>query len=134
MNEHSTPQDIDENQLLSAWVQLQYAHRERKPLDSLLWAHAVLDEICDKNPRVCLRLIVLILERDPSDFIMGNLAAGPLEDLLCRYGPSIIDAVEAEAEERKNFRQLLGRVWRNTIEEDVWNRIEAIRASDGGVH
>jgi hypothetical protein len=130
MNDDPTPDNVDERQLIDGWVQLQHAHRAGKPVHDLLWAHAVLDEICDKDPSVCLRLIGLILDRDSSDVIMGNLAAGPLEDLLSRHGAAIIDTVELEARQRKKFRELLSGVWRNVIADDVWDRVLRLRAID----
>jgi hypothetical protein len=124
------PEDLTEDQLVDGWIRLQYAYRERKSTDSLLWAHAVVDEICDRRPAECLRIILRILERDSSDVIVGSLAAGPLEDLLARHGQLVIDAVESEARSNQRFRELLGGLWRNVIHEDVWNRIQSLRVSD----
>jgi hypothetical protein len=61
---------------------------------------------------------------------MGNLAAGPLEDLLSRHGAAIIDTVELEARQRKKFRELLSGVWRNVIADEVWDRVLRLRAID----
>ncbi len=132
MNERFVPEGINEERLIDGWIRLQHSHTERKPTDDLLWAHAVLDEVCDRNPTECLRIILRILERDPSDVIAGNLAAGPLEDLLSRHGPLIIDAVESEARSRPRFRELLSGLWRNVIHEDVWDRIQALRTPGVG--
>jgi hypothetical protein len=127
MSDSFIPEDLDLEKLIDGWIRLQYTHVERKPVDDLLWAHTVLDEVCDRNPTECLRIISLILARDPSDVIAGNLAAGPLEDLLSRWGPAVIEAVEAEARSVPQFRKMLGGLWRNVIREDVWDRIQALR-------
>lgn len=61
-----------------------------------------------------------------SENLRSYLAAGPLEDLLASAGPSFIDKVEQEARQHEGFRELLRGVWRNEIEEDVWQRIQAL--------
>jgi hypothetical protein len=128
MTEVLKSDEIDEDSLVDAWIRLQYAPDEESK-KRLIWAHAALDEICDRTPGECLRLILLITKKDRSDLIASNLAAGPVEDLLSRHGPSIIDAVEQEARRSHNFRSLLGGVWRSTIDEDVWNRVQELARS-----
>ncbi len=56
---------------------------------------------------------------------MNSLAAGPLEDLLVRHGADFIDKVELEAQRSIFFRSLLGGVWKNAIQVDVWKRVQA---------
>jgi len=132
MSSTYSPADEDEEQLIDGWIRLQYSHSQGKPMDDLLWAHTVLDSICDRSPAECLRMILRILERDSSDFIAGNLAAGPLEDLLTRHGPAIVDAIESAALSKPRFREILGGIWRNLIREDVWDRIQALRLPEVG--
>jgi hypothetical protein len=62
-----------------------------------------------------------------SDRAFAVLAAGPLEDLLAYHGSEFIDRVETEARRNPRFRDLLGGVWRNTITDDIWARVEKIR-------
>lgn len=119
--------DFDENQLIVDWIRLQNEYAAKKPLNRLLWAHAALDEVCDRDPERCWQLIERILEHDSSDFIIGNLAAGPLEDLLCRHGPQVIEAIERAALNCQKIRVLLSGVWRNVIDEDVWDRIQTLK-------
>ena len=65
-------------------------------------------------------------ERDLSERVASYLAAGPLEDLLASAGPEFIDRVEALASKSSKFKYLLQGVWRNEIEESVWQRIQSI--------
>jgi hypothetical protein len=73
-----------------------------------------------------LDFILEVLGRQPLPRVLGNLAAGPLEDLLVYQGPLIIDKVEALAAADPAFRRLLSGVWRNQIREDVWERIQRL--------
>ena len=72
--------------------------------------------------------ILEVLGRTPSDKVMGVLAAGPLEDLIEKWGPAYIERIESEARKNPAFRNLLGGVWRSSTPE-VWARIEAARGT-----
>jgi len=73
-------------------------------------------------------LAIVELSRQPlSDEQIALLAAGPLEDVLAHHGEAFIDRVEREARVYRAFRHLLGGVWRNSIPEPVWIRIQKIR-------
>jgi hypothetical protein len=78
-------------------------------------------------PEVAWQAIVALSREALTDQQIAVLAAGPLEDLLAYHGPAFIDRVEREARVYRAFRQLLGGVWRNSIAEPVWHRVEAIR-------
>jgi hypothetical protein len=61
--------------------------------------------------------------------VLGNLAAGPLEDLLAEHGPNFIDRVETEARRDRRLFWTLGCVWKNSMTDDVWARVQ--RAAGG---
>jgi hypothetical protein len=54
------------------------------------------------------------------------LAAGPLEDLFGWHGAQFIGRVEQEARNDPSFAQLLGGVWKSTIPENIWLRVQAV--------
>jgi hypothetical protein len=56
--------------------------------------------------------------------VLGNTAAGPLEDLLAEHGPSVIDTVETEAQQDRRMFWVLGCVWRNSMTDEVWERVQ----------
>lgn len=61
--------------------------------------------------------------------IVGNTAAGPLEDLLANHGSQFIDAVELAARRDRRIRWALGCVWQNSMTEEIWARVQ-IAAGD----
>ena len=95
---------------------------------------SVLDwELPRDYPEVCWSSILYVLSvigADVSDRRFGVLAAGPLEDLLDNHGEAFIDRVEAEAKANPAFAILLGGVWRSTIDDAVWKRMQKV--SKGG--
>jgi hypothetical protein len=85
----SAPEDSQERELLSrAWDQ-EY-------------------DLMQSEPEQVWRLILEILRRNSSNKIQEVLSAGPLEDLLAKFGETVIDKVEAEAKSNPIFANLLG--------------------------
>ena len=73
------------------------------------------------------QFILLAYKREMSDRVFADLAAGPLEDLIADAGPAFIDRIETESRQNPKFRHLLGGVWRDSSNPDIWARIENIR-------
>jgi hypothetical protein len=63
---------------------------------------------------------------DPSDQMLANIAAGPVEEILARHGARFIDRFEAVAKAEPIFKKMLGAVWQSTIPSDVWDRVKAV--------
>jgi hypothetical protein len=56
--------------------------------------------------------------------IVGNTAAGPLEDLLANHGPQFIEAVELAARIDRRIMWALGGVWQNSMTDEIWARVQ----------
>ncbi len=85
-------------------------------------------ELPTNKPELCWKVILEILGRidaEPSNKLFQVLAAGPLEDLLAAHGDAFIDRVEAEAASNSRFALLLGGVWQNEMDLDLWSRVQA---------
>jgi hypothetical protein len=91
------------------------------------WAFQAFDDISRSDPELCWELILQTLHTPHTDSVKEILAAGPLEDLLARFGPQFIDRVEAKVKEDPEFKDLLGGVWRNSMTEELWARVQACR-------
>ena len=97
---------------------------EAPEADNLFWCLDAIDAAGRNDPEIGLELIQKILEGTTNQYVLANLAAGPLESLLVRSGAAIIDKIEARARHSERFRQLLKGVWRNRIDEGVWTRLQ----------
>ena len=87
----------------------------------------ITDVHLDGDSETLWQFILATYEREMSRKVFAILAAGPLEDLLADFGPKYIDQVEALARKSPKFKDLLGGVWRNSITNDVWDRVERVR-------
>jgi len=95
-------------------------------------AYGLDDEVPRENPRLCLSVIVEILNRipnDPSDRYFQALAAGPLEDLLIYNGNVCVDDIELLARQSVSFRLLLNGVWSPSINSGVLARLAKYRTN-----
>lgn len=112
--------------LARTWIELQYAYASGQPIDQYLWALDAMDALRETNPHSFLHLVLEIFSYDSSPLVTGNLAAGPLEDVLAQHGRAIIDEIERLATKDDRIRTLFGHIWRNVIDEDVWQRIQRL--------
>lgn len=119
----------EENELVLNWIERHEAleiseFKAGSKQDELFWAFKKLDYKCRHEPEYAWNILLKILEKNPSVFVLDNLAAGPLEDLLTNYGDLFINRVENEAKENNQFKYLLGGVWQNDMPKSIWDRIQ----------
>ena len=67
-----------------------------------------------------------VLKKDPPIEVAGQLAAGPLEDLLIKRGSDVIDRVEAEARQNAKFRDLLGSMYTSGMPGEIRERVDRL--------
>ena len=119
---------MDLDQIVDAWVAAQIAADRSPEQKSNWWAiEQVMDWALDREGEQLWQFITAAYKRDLSDKAIGLLAAGPLEDLLAKQGPEFIDRVEELARKDPQFNYLLGGVWRNTMTDEIWQRVQAAR-------
>jgi hypothetical protein len=120
--------------LVSAWLgyyqELQEGGNlsgQASPDSPYYWAIDALDDICRSQPELCWTLILRLSDRATLDLQLSSIAAGPLEDLLSRNGIDFIERIEIEANQNEKIKNILNWIWRNTIEFNVWDRIQRFR-------
>ncbi|MBA3485713.1 MAG: hypothetical protein H0T88_00730 [Lysobacter sp.] len=112
------------------WVEDYIRAQELGGVDAdhpLWWAIARFFDLGETDPEACWQAILEIVQRQPSEQILGVLSAGPLEDLIEEHGLQFIDRIEDEARKSPVFRRMLRSVWESSS-DDVWARVQ--RASE----
>jgi hypothetical protein len=94
------------------------------------WAWEKLEEIVRNDPALGWDVILQIVSESNNESVLGNLAAGPLEDLIAWHGAKFIERVEAQARRDNRFREVLAGVWQNETPHDVWARVQACFRSE----
>jgi hypothetical protein len=116
----------DLNRLADTWLGYWHAPEGSPIRGSFAWAgDRVMDLRYDDEPEELWRLI-LLHRKDQSPFIQQVLSAGPVDDLLAKYGEVFIERVELEAHADPSFAKLLGGVWQSRMSDSVWARVQAV--------
>jgi hypothetical protein len=111
--------------LMTCWLAAQSSDSQVKEENRWAFMEPV-DEARD-NPERAWECI-LFVEQDPRfpNEALGVMAAGALEDLLSYHGPAFIDRVEQQAKTSRRFAWMLGGVWRSTMSDEIWSRVQAV--------
>lgn len=114
--------------LIVAWIAASESEKRNSSDDANWWAvQAVMDFGLDDDHEAVWAFITRTFERKMSDKAFAILAAGALEDLLADFGELYIDRIEELAQKNPRFNSLLGGVWKSSMTDDVWNRVEKAR-------
>jgi hypothetical protein len=95
--------ETEMREIAQTWIQFHYLSEGSTERNGLFWAYERLDDLVKENPEEAWKVIEVIRRSDRGDMIQSNLAAGPLEDLLCEHGDLFIDRIESAAKTMHHF-------------------------------
>jgi hypothetical protein len=78
------------------------------------------------DPNLLWQLMLAIHSRNQSEEVRRVLSAGPLEDLLAYHGTEFIEVIEQQANHDPGFGSLLGGVYRRSMSDGLWRRVNEI--------
>jgi hypothetical protein len=117
----------DLNKLADAWIRFYHAPRNSKAQEETAWATTEeLDLLFDGKSEELWQVILKIHERDQSIAIRQVLSAGPIENLLSRFGELYIERIEEKARQDPAFAKVLGGVWKDQMSDEIWSRLQAV--------
>ncbi|HVE79914.1 MAG TPA: hypothetical protein VNA89_13695 [Gemmatimonadaceae bacterium] len=95
----------------------------RDPADFWAWERA--NAVVRADAEDGWRLVKALVETAP-DSLLGGVGAGPLQDLVVRHGPAVIDRVEGRARRDERFRECLAQIWlaADEVPEAVVTRLQ----------
>lgn len=112
--------------LVDAWIKYTRLGYDSPFIGNYEWAFDAVEDLISADPHEALSLIKAILQQSDDEFLVANLAAGPLETLLSRHGFAVIEEIEEEALSNSRFKHLLGGVWKGAMPDNVWERFQKI--------
>jgi len=107
------------------WIRFELLDMKFKDDSDLIWTYSEFFKALESKPELAWQLIMEIIEKDPSPFILCNLGAGFLEDLLFERGEEFIDRAEEEARRNRAFQEALRGVWTDDMPLEIQARIRA---------
>lgn len=124
--------DADEiaarDRFVRAWIAHAGAEIDSDVFRENDWAAARLDYAMFFAPEHAWEAILAIVRAQPSQAVLGLLAAGPFEILLSHQGAALIDQVEEQARADAGVRELLAGIWqRKGIDDALWERLQTAR-------
>lgn len=93
--------------LCRAWVR-NSARRTKGDHD--FWAWVVANELVEAQPARGWRVVCALVGAAPPGEVLGDVGAGPLEDMIRRH-PTYHAQIVSRAKRDPKFRQCLGNVW-----------------------
>ncbi len=90
---------------LDALADAYFRHNEED-----FWAWEEVQRAVDTDLNTGWEMLLLLLQRAPSESDVGYVAAGPLEDLIDRYGHKALDLAEEECKNNSHLRVALSTV------------------------
>ena len=113
--------------IAEGWVACHRASEKVLQRAEPFWAVDAMHDLTRDAPESAWAVIQLISQLDESEWILANLAAGPLEDMMVYHGAAFIDRIERAAAEDGRMRHLVSLLWKNDISDEIWCRLVALR-------
>lgn len=119
---------VDVNQLSESWIaEWEIDDRDITSPGTPTSSDVIFDLTFDEDHEALWSFVLAAYPKEMSGRVFAVLAAGPLEDLLAKFGPLYIDRIEALARQDRRFNDLLGGVWKNSMTDEVWERVTKAR-------
>jgi hypothetical protein len=83
--------------------------------------------ILHSEPDRALAVIFAVMQLTDNQKVLGQLAAGPLEDFLGIHGRQYLTVFHTLALEHRRLREVLDGVWQGAMPKDVWHQIEILK-------
>ena len=75
------------------------------------WVVRELNTLVQDDPTEAWEVTRILVNTAPSDGALAYVAAGPLEELLNKHGPVVIDRIEEESRQNLRLQLALSGVW-----------------------
>jgi hypothetical protein len=114
--------DLTDAEIARLW--LDESRNRRKENDGII----ALADLSFHAPERLWTVAIEILDLlgDDEELLIASIGAGPLEDLLNRYGADFVDRIIERARQNRRFRVAASCVWPSHIDPAIWQRLQAV--------
>ena len=108
---------------------LEYSATDRP---DLFWSFDRISDLIRHAPDDAYEVIRELVRQAPSPYVLGIVAAGPLEDLLSDWGERVIDRLETDARADPKLMAACAEVWKLYMPDEVWSRLRSLVGGEDG--
>jgi hypothetical protein len=83
--------------------------------------------MASNDPFACWSIVLKILDVTDDEWIVTNLGAGPLENLLALHPDETIERLKSEIPNNPKLKNALMHTWQNMIPDEHWNEIQRLK-------
>jgi len=112
----------EREKLISAWLIAHEAGTESPIYEENWWAVETFLNLPEEDPELLWELILETINKEKNKKLLSYLAAGPFEDLMCKYGTELIERVEKEASSNPIFKNTMKHVWLESNDTNAFSR------------
>ena len=118
---------MKKSELIKSWIHLQTLDQDSEEAGDLMWASDDVLDLSMSSPLECWKFILEVILQTDDEWVLTNLAAGPLENLLAMNGDEAIILIEKEIPHNAKLKSLLQGVWKNLISDSVWDHLQSLK-------
>lgn len=112
--------------LAENWIKLQLLSDQPEKAEEFMWAAEEFDLLTDGNPSECWEVILEVIKKTDNEWVLTNLAAGPLENFLALSPNQAIELLEVEIPKNSKLKNILSGIWKSLIPDEIWDRIQVL--------
>lgn len=120
--------EYNNKKIVEEWI-IYYESEKKSKKNKYYPSVLKLHDLVQHQPLGAWHIILEILEQNPKQPLLTELAEGPMQDLVSFHAKDLIELILREARKNDKFNYLLGGVWNRDIPDDVWQRIEMVRSN-----
>jgi hypothetical protein len=114
------------NEIVNAWIAMTIAPQGGEVYEANFWSFDEIFDLCKDKPLEAWKVILDLVEVATTEDILAAVGAGPLEDLMCKYGETLISLVEQEATTNEKFLTAMRGVWLDSKDTPIWKKFYEI--------
>jgi len=118
---------MEVNDLVKSWIALQRLPQNSVAAEELTWVLMEVGGLVQWQPTEGFNFILEVLKQTDDEWVLTNLAAGPLESLLAIHPKEGLTLIEREIPQNPKLKNILQDVWQNLMPEETWQRLQKLR-------
>ena len=113
---------IDIENISKVWIELCGFKQGSAEYESRFWAWEELNDATSESPEIAWTIICEILKKTDSDQVIGNLAAGPLEDMMRYHDRFTMEKIKNEIQGNPKLKKCMADVWLDSNDTNLYKK------------